>query len=86
MKLHLHIEHLALDGLPLMSHQETLVQATVERELTHLLANLTPAPWDAGTNAASIDGGAIRAAAPADPVGLGRQIAAAVHGGLKDTR
>jgi hypothetical protein len=80
--VHLHIERLVLDGLPVSHHQGALVQAAIETELTRLLAE---------GNLGALPGGAVphlRAASiqlthDSQPAHLGHQIAQAIHSGLK---
>ncbi len=85
MTINLHIERLVLDGLPIEQRQGPQLQATIEQELVRLLADGgTLARLGARGAVASINGGAIQIAPGADTAGLGKQIAAAVHGGLGD--
>jgi hypothetical protein len=87
MNIELHIERLVLDGLPVEQRQGPRLQAAVERELTRLLADgASLDQLNTGGPAASINGGVIQVAPGADAVGLGKQIAAAVHGGFGDRR
>jgi hypothetical protein len=86
MKLHLYIDQLALDGLPLTQRQGALVQEAVEQELSGLLAGNASGQWGSGGALASVQAGAIRVTPGADAVALGRQIAAAVHSGLGGKR
>jgi hypothetical protein len=80
--VHLHIERLILDGLPMSHHQGTFVQAAIETELTRLLAE---------GNLAGLSGGAvphlsvasIQLAQDNQPSHMGHQIARAVYSGLK---
>jgi hypothetical protein len=78
MDINLHIERLVLDGLPIRRSQGALVQAAVEAELAHLLA-------EGGLASSLQSGGAVpmQLAEEAKPAQIGRQIARAVHRGLK---
>jgi hypothetical protein len=87
VNIHLHIERLILDGLPVGPGQGARVQAAVEGELARLLAEGGLAP---GLRA----GGALRAV-PANPIQLapgnnptqiGMQIAQSVYGGIGNIR
>jgi hypothetical protein len=84
MNIHVHIEHLVLDGLPVAPGQGHLVRGAVEAELTHLLADGGLAPGlTSGGAWSSVSGGSIVLGGGDRPDHLGRQIAQAVHGGLK---
>jgi len=84
MSIHLHIERLVLDGLPLEAAQGPAVQAAVEAELTRLLADrgLTPGLRFGGA-VAMARGSDIRIADGDTPARLGEKIAGAVHGGVQ---
>jgi len=79
--IHLHIERLVLEGLPVSHHQGALVQAALEMELTRLLGE---------GNLSALSGGAvphlpvasIQLANDNKPASMGRQIAQAIYGGL----
>jgi len=83
VSIHVHIERLVLDGLPVPPAQRPLLRAAVERELAHRLAA-------AGPRSGMLSGGTFARLAtqtihlPAQPdIGaVGRQIAGAVHTGL----
>jgi hypothetical protein len=83
MTVHVHIERLVLDGLPVPPAERPLLQAAVEGELARRLAA-------DGASSGVLAGGAFaRLAAPPvhlparpDAVTVGRQIAGAVHTGL----
>jgi len=80
--VHLHIERLVLEGLPLGHHQGAFVQAALETELTRLLAE---------GNLSALSGGAvphlpvasIQLAQDNQPSHLGHQIARSVYDSLK---
>jgi hypothetical protein len=83
MKVHLHIERLILDGLPVERRDAPLVQASIEAEIARLLSTEGIAP-------SLLSGGAIYAqpassisvTSETTPAELGAQIAQAVYGGL----
>ena len=82
MKIQIHIERLILEGIDVPPGQRPLLQTAVETELATLLRNGDLAP-DLQS------GGAYRARQGrpihlqnTHPPTLGRQIAAAVHGGI----
>jgi hypothetical protein len=83
MNVHLHIEHLVLDGLPVEPDGGDLVRAAVEAELTRLLAE--------GTLGPGLRTGGAHFAVPADDVAfshsdsantLGGKIGQAIYGGI----
>ena len=82
--IHLHIERLVLEGLPVAPRQGALVQAALEAELARLLreGGLAPA-WRADGAAPSASADAVQLAGESDPAQVGRQIARAVYGGLR---
>lgn len=83
MKVHLHIERLILDGLPVERRDATLVQASIEAEMVRLLSTEGVAP-------SLLSGGSLHAqradsisvTRDTTPAELGTQIAQAVYGGL----
>jgi hypothetical protein len=79
----IHIERLALDGLPVTRSQGLLLQAALEAELARLLAanGLSP-ELQAGGAVPSLKAGNIQIASGSNPNQLGQQIAQAVHGGI----
>ena len=85
MKIHLHIERLVLDGLPVERRDGAAVRAAVEAELARLLGagGLAPSLMS-GVAAQSVPGGAIQLASQTTPNHLGTQIAQAVYGGLSN--
>jgi hypothetical protein len=83
MNIHLHIDHLVLDGLPVEAGHGPHVQAAVEAELTRLLAS--------GTLTTGLRMGGARPSVPSNdihltghdtPASLGQQIGQAVYGGI----
>jgi hypothetical protein len=83
MSIHLHIERMVLEGVPLDGRQGPEVQASIERELARLLqGGGGTLPVSTSGRLAAVDGGAIRLAQSADASGLGEQIATAVYRGL----
>ncbi len=85
MNIHLHIERLILDGLPVETRDGGIVRSAVEVELTRLLS--------AGGLAKSLATGGAFASLPANtmqasdarPQPLGQQIARAVYSGIGAT-
>ena len=83
MNINLHIERLVLEGLNIGPGQGSQVKAAVEAELTRMLTG-------GGLSGALQSGGAlthvrsagIQLANDSSPVGLGKQIAGAVYGGI----
>jgi hypothetical protein len=82
--VHLRIERLILDGLPLTHSQGALVQAAVEAELSRLLTErgLTSSLLSGGA-LPSVRAGAIQLSSDGSPVQLGQQIAHAVYSGIE---
>ena len=82
--VHLHIERLVLDGLPVSHGQSSFVQAAVETELTRLLAEQGLSRASAGA-LPHLTGCSIQLTHDSQPAHLGHQIAQAVYGGLTPT-
>lgn len=88
MKIHVHIERLILEGLPLGPGGGARVQAAVEAELTRLLSSDSLAEggiaqaWPAGGAVPDVPAAAIRLNADARPAEIGGQIARSVYGGI----
>jgi hypothetical protein len=81
--IHIHIERLILDGLPIWHTQRPLVQAAVESELAKLLSTDGLAQsLMAGGTMPHVSGGSIQLTGDGDPGLLGQQIAQAVYGGI----
>jgi hypothetical protein len=87
MNIHVHIERLILDGLPLGAGQGALVQAAVEAELARLLGLGGIAPClQAGGAVPSVRTEAIQLTAQSTPAQMGQQIAQSVYEGMGETR
>jgi len=85
--VHLHIERLILDGLPVTTARGALVQAAVESEIPRLLgADGLSASLRLGGALPSVAGGSIQLSSNPGPVDLGKQIATAVSGALGQRR
>jgi hypothetical protein len=83
MTIHVHIERLVLESLPVSRAQAPQVKAAVEAELARRLAAEGLAPGLAqGGAVPSVRAPAIALAAASRPQAIGRQIATAIHGGL----
>jgi hypothetical protein len=88
MKIHVHIERLILDGLPLGPGGGVRVQAAVEAELARLLAQGGGAEggvaeaWPTGGAVPGVPATAIQLEAGARPAEIGGQIARSVYGGI----
>ena len=83
MSINLHIERLVLDGLPFEQRQGPHLQVAVEKELARLLTNSgSIALFNTGGTLASVKGSCIQVAEGVDATRLGKEIAAAVHGGV----
>jgi hypothetical protein len=83
MSLHLHIDRLVLDGLPLRAVDRAALQAAVETELARLLSEggLAPGLVEGGAVPA-LRGGSLQEGRGDKAAGLGTQIAQAVYGGI----
>jgi hypothetical protein len=87
MKIKVHIERLVLHGLPVSRSQGHLVQATLERELTQLLANGGLSDGlRAGGAVPALPAKNIRLQKDTQPGSVGKQIAGAVYGGIGSNR
>ena len=86
MNIHLHIERLVLDGLPIERNQATHVQAAVEAELTRLLGeNGLAAGLQAGGAIPGIYANGIQLG-DNNPTHMGNQIAQSVYSGIGNTK
>ena len=86
MNIHLHIERLILDGLPMERNQAAHVQAAVEAELTRLLReNGLAVSLHAGGAIPSIGASTIRLG-DSNPAHMGNKIAQSVYSGIGNTR
>jgi hypothetical protein len=82
MNIHLHIERLILDGLPVEGRHGSHVQAAVEAELTRLLGeNGLAADLQAGATIPSLHADGLPFI-NSQPAQLGTQIARSVYSGI----
>jgi hypothetical protein len=87
MNIHIHIERLILDGLPITRYEGTLVQASVETELTRLLIeNGLATELRAGSRIPSVHANTIQLTSDNNPAPMGAQIAQAVYSEIGNTR
>jgi hypothetical protein len=83
MKMHVHIERLVLEGLPVSSHDGPRVRAAVTAELARLIgAHGISDELRRGGAVPAVRAGALRTGARATSRQLGTQIARAVYGAL----
>jgi hypothetical protein len=83
VNIHLHVDLLVLEGLPVEAAQGDRVKAGVEAELTRLLAGSPVGPGlRAGGARPSIPGLDILLSGHDTPATLGRRIGQAVYGGI----
>jgi hypothetical protein len=83
MRIHLHIERLILDGLPVTSLQGPQILAAVEQELGRLLtAHGLLDELRGGIAVPRVRAGAIQLEKENPPARLGQSIARAVHEGI----
>jgi hypothetical protein len=89
MKIHLHIERLILDGLPLGPSGGARVQAAVEAELARLLTAGGTAEgsiahtWPTGGAVPSVPAASIQLATGVRPTEIGGQIARSIHRSIR---
>lgn len=84
MKIHVHIERLVLDGLPVDRHSAPMIQEAVQAEVKRLFA-------DSGASQSLLSGGSVPSlrtapvhfASQSQPEAVGHKVANAVHGGLQ---
>jgi hypothetical protein len=87
MNIHVHIERLILDGLPIGAGQGALVQAAVEAELAGLLVEGGIAPvLQSGGALPSVRAAAMQLTAQSSPAQMGQQIAQSVYAGMGKTK
>jgi hypothetical protein len=80
MKIHLHIERLVLDGVPLQRTQSGRLRAAVEQELARLLKSGGLArELRSGVAVPAVRGGNLRLQKSTNARMLGRDIATALH-------
>ncbi len=85
--IHLHIERLILDGLPIERSQGPFVQAAVEAELSRLLTENGLAPdLQAGGAMPNVRANAIQLTTGSSPTQVGTQIAQSVYSGIGNIR
>jgi hypothetical protein len=88
MTIHVHIERLILEGLPLGPGAGARMQAAVEAELARLLAVGSTAEggiaraWPEGGAVPAVPAAPIQLNAGARPAEIGVQIARSVYGGI----
>jgi hypothetical protein len=81
INLELHIEELILHHVP--PHQQDLIGAAIEQELTRLFSEQGVPPTLAkGGQMGQIDGGAFNVAPNATADAIGSQVAQAIYGGI----
>jgi hypothetical protein len=81
--IHLYIDRLILDGLPVDGIQTPQVQMAVEAELTRLLVeNGIAASLQAGGAMPSLRANEIQATAASNPAQMGSQIAQSIYSGI----
>lgn len=87
MKVNVHVERLVLDGLPVTGAQGAKVQDAVAKELTRLLgAGGLSHEFRAGGAVPEVRTHGFEVARENHPIGIGRQIARAVYGGIGSKR
>ena len=85
--IHLVIERLILEGLPLERGQASHIQAAVEAELTRLIAeNGLASHLQAGGAMPRVNASSIQLTAGSSPAQMGTQIAQSVYSGIGDVR
>ncbi len=83
MKLHVHIDRLVLEGLPVTSLHGPLIQQAVEKELARLLETHGLADeLRQGGAVPRVAAGSVQFGKDQRPAGLGQGIARAVHQGI----
>jgi hypothetical protein len=79
--IHIHIERLILDGMPVNGSDGSVVQAAIEGELAHLLT-AQGLPGASPGAMPYLSGGRIQLVRDSTPSYLGHQIAQAIHTGF----
>lgn len=83
MDIHLHIERLVLDGLPLEQGQGELLRAALEQELVRLLGDDRWArQFGDGAAWASVQGAPLGLSESASPAQMGTQLAGSLCQGM----
>ena len=84
-KIHLSIDRLVLDGLPVSEHQTAQVRAAFEREVSQLLTrDGVPSAWERGGAVARQEGGLFAIPRGASPAQMGRQMARSLVSSFSD--
>jgi len=83
MKIHLHIDRLILEGLPVSSMQGSQIRAAIQKELTQLLATHgLSGELRKGVSVPRMRAGTMQFGPESKPAKLGNSIAQAVHEGI----
>jgi hypothetical protein len=84
MNIELHIERLVLEGIDIPPGQHHLLRESVRAELVRLLQDgRLPGPVPHGGAVASVRAPSVNLPAGLAPAHLGRQLAGAIHRGLR---
>ena len=84
MRINLDIDQLALDGFDLTATDRTVLKTAVRAELARLLAgDGSEHIWQRGRAVAQVEGDQLELVPGSGPGDLGRRIAQAVYGGLR---
>ena len=87
MNIHIYIDRLILDGLPITRSQGPLVQAAVEAELARLFnENGMAETLQTSIAVPSVRANGMQLASGSNPAQMGTQIAQSVYSGIGDTR
>ncbi len=85
--IHLHIDHLILEGLPIDRAQGPAIQAAVEAELSRLLTEQGfGGELQQGGAVPSVHANGIQLSSTTNASNLGQQIAQSVYSGMSRTR
>ena len=82
MSVHIHLEHIVLDGLPIPPGGRPVFAAAFTEELQRRIAAADPAALT--TQQSGLRTPVLRVTANATPAQLGRQLAATIAGSLTD--
>lgn len=83
MNVRLHIERLVLDGFAVTPSQRTKLVDAVEAELSRLiLVGSVSSSAAAGFSVPAVNGGAVAAGSPFNPVSFGHEVARAVYSSI----
>jgi hypothetical protein len=85
MKIHIHIDRLVLEGLPVDRHSAPLIQEAVQTELSRLFVDSGASSSLLSSSGAipSLRTAPIQVAAQSQPDAVGYEVANAVHGRLQ---